>query len=600
MGKNMKKCMKYMAILVLAALLLCSCGKSAGEGTTAGEKTSATRKETVAETTTEPELKSFYLASEKPSVWLYEEMEVELVIDYEEDGEEGGETATYEPVFETQMVQVLELTRGEQVEYYDEYFNQVVTYSGTDYMPVLYGGRQYFADLDSLETDGNEIVREKTRYVRTPVNVYENCLDSTLAGYALAKEGVCLEITGYDYLKEDGSVNMYSVSFETDEGTAAGWVYAKYLVSTEAEAWSVPDEYYIHRDREFDYDLYGGSPANLDYFAVEKPSFAENELCTEAHAFYLNRAAIDDVESYIEWACEYGANAVVVDIKDGALAYYSDVAEIYNPYANTNYWNEQDFYAGQIQKLKDAGIYTIGRIVVFNDDYYGAEHPEDCIDDDSWPSAYCRDVWEYNINLAIEAAQKMGFNEIQFDYVRFPESSYAMSEGGSDFKNYYGEEKAQAIQTFLYYATDELHKEGVYVSVDVFGECSGEYVTAYGQYYPAISNIVDAISSMPYTDHWGRSVDTWTYPYDIIYEWGQKTYARRCEIPTPAVDRTWITAYDTPYWDPEVTYDSEKIYDQVSALYDVGLTGGFITWNASSSLSKYYQIGDAFAIDYKE
>ena len=194
----------------------------------------------------------------------------------------------------------------------------------------------------------------------------------------------------------------------------------------------------------------------------------------------------------------------------------------------------------------------------------------------------------------------MGFNEIQFDYVRFPEDAYNMSvSGSSDFKNKYEEEKAEAVQNFLFYAVDQIHKEGAYLSVDVFGECSGEYVTAYGQYWPAISNIVDAISSMPYTDHFGRSVDTWTNAYQTVYNWAQGAAQRQKEIPTPAVARTWITAYDTPYWNPTVIYGAEKISDQVRALYDAGLDGGFITWNSASSLAKYDQIKSAFAKDYQ-
>ncbi len=71
------------------------------------------------------------------------------------------------------------------------------------------------------------------------------------------------------------------------------------------------------------------------------------------------------------------------------------------------------------------------------------------------------------------------------------------------------------------------------------------------------------------------------------------------EIPTPAVARTWITAYDTPYWKPTVIYNASKIEDQVRALYDNGLDGGFITWNSSSSLAKYEQIKSAFAKNYE-
>ena len=167
-------------------------------------------------------------------------------------------------------------------------------------------------------------------------------------------------------------------------------------------------------------------------------------------------------------------------------------------------------------------------------------------------------------------------------------------------RNAYDEEKAEAIQNFLFYATDQIHKEGAYLSVDVFGECSSEYVTSYGQYWPAISNIVDAVSSMPYTDHFGRNYDTWSNAYQTVYNWAKGAAARQTEIPTPGIARTWITAYDTPYWNPTVVYGASKISDQAQALVDAGLEGGFITWNSASNIWKYRQIQDAFSKDYKK
>ena len=94
------------------------------------------------------------------------------------------------------------------------------------------------------------------------------------------------------------------------------------------------------------------------------------------------------------------------------------------------YDNDYDDYKNAIDKIKEAGIYVIGRIVVFNDSHYGKDHPEDCIKSSVssrlWPSAYSRGAWEYNVELAKEAVLEFGFNEIQFDYVRFPDriSSY--------------------------------------------------------------------------------------------------------------------------------------------------------------------------------
>ena len=491
-----------------------------------------------------------------------------------------------------------ELVRGKKV----IYSGKKVNMNDNEYLLIKFDNKEYYVNAKQLVKNVKDVVLEKERYVRTSVTVYENETDSKIASFI--KKGNKLDIIGYDKLFDDGNVNMYKIKYNDTEG----YVYSKYLVNDKESADSVYNEngvYDIHKDRKFKgRELYGGKASTLDYYPYERVEFEDNKLLKKAKTMYLNAGTIGSIDSYLKIAKENGVNAIVVDIKDGALAYSSNVAKEISPTAYATAINDNSSYKSAIDKIKDAGIYAIGRIVVFNDVHYGKDHPDDCISSTAssrlWPSAYSRGAWYYNVELAKEAVKEMGFNEIQFDYVRFPEDAYNMSiNGNSDFKNKYDEEKAEAVQNFLFYATDQIHKVGAYLSVDVFGECSGEYVTAYGQYWPAISNIVDAISSMPYTDHFGRSVDTWTNAYQTVYNWAKGAAARQKEIPTPAVARTWITAYDTPYWKPTVIYNASKIEDQVKALYDAGLDGGFITWNSASSLAKYEQIKTAFNKDYE-
>lgn len=485
-----------------------------------------------------------------------------------------------------------DLVRGTKVSSY----KNTVTKDNKSYTKIDYDKSIYYVDSGSLVKDAKSAVLEKVKYVRTSVTVYQNSEDSKIESFI--KKGNKIDVTDYDKLLEDGSVNMYKIKNDNTEG----WVYGKYLVNDEETANEVYNEnavYDTHKDRKYGLrELYGGKASTLDYYPYERVEFENNKLLKSAKAMYLNAGTIGSIDSYLKIAKENGVNAIVVDIKDGALAYSSEVAKEISPTAYKTAINDNSLYKAAIDKIKEAGIYAIGRIVVFNDTHYAKDHPEDCINSTGWPSAYSRNVWYYNVELAKEAAREMGFNEIQFDYVRFPENAYNLSVAKADFKNKYDEEKAETVQNFLFYATDQIHKEGIYLSVDVFGECSSEYVTAYGQYWPAISNIVDAISSMPYTDHFGRSVDTWTNAYQTVNNWAKGASARQKEIPTPAVARTWITAYDTPYWNPKVIYNASKIEDQVRALYDAGLDGGFITWNSASSLAKYEQIKSAFAKNY--
>ena len=473
------------------------------------------------------------------------------------------------------------------------------------YNKIIYNDKEYYIDLNQMVSLEESPVLEKEIYVRTPVTVYKNSEDNTILGYV--KKGEKLDIVGYDKLDDNGVVNMYKVKYEEE-----GYVYSKYLLKDEEKAKENYNEdgiYDTHKDRKFSYDLYGGSPANLDYYPFEKVEFEDNPLLKEAKTIYMNgsNTVISSVDSYIEIAKNSGINAIVVDIKDGNLAYDSDVAIKYlceseERCTRAKGNNSYDKYKEAIKKIKDANIYVIGRIVAFNDPYFAKSNTSEAILSTSgtattWVSAYSRKSWEYNVSLAIEAIKEFGFNEIQFDYVRFPEASYSMSKNKQDFRNKYNEDKAVAIQNFIIYAVDQIHKYNAYVSIDVFGECSSTYVTAYGQYWPAISNVADVISAMPYPDHfsagaYGLSIP-WTEPYKTMLYWGRSAANRQKEIKTPAIARTWIQAYNA-IREPYNTYGPEQITSQINGLKDAGLTGGYITWNAASNISKYEKLSSAF------
>jgi len=494
----------------------------------------------------------------------------------------------------------LELPRGAGVSLYEE---DVTKEDGSIYKKFKYRGKEYLVSPDNIVDNYEESIKEKEIYVRTNVTTYKEPTKVDIAGFV--KKGTKLEITGFDTIDENGKVNMYRVKY----GENDVYVYSKYLVKTQEEANAVYNEngtYDIHKDRAYSFELYGGYARNLDYYPYEKPNFENNQLLSESKTYYLvgTYYVLAEIDKYIELGKNAGATAFVVDIKDGALAYDSEVAKEYSMTSYNKAMNSKEFYGNAIKKLKDAGFYVIGRIVLFNDPTYAGDNPDDCIKtswgtNTTWVSAYSRRAWEYNVKLAKEAIELFNFNEIQFDYVRFPEASYNWSRNGYDFRNTYNEEKAQAVQNFLMYATDEIHKDEVYVSADVFGECSDGYVTAYGQYWPAISNIVDVISSMPYTDHFDRNNSYyWTNPYNTLKTWGSKAAKRQTEIPTPAGVRTWITAYNTPYWNVTTNYGANEIAAQIQGLKDAGLGTGFITWNGVSSYSKYLEIAPAFSRTY--
>ena len=511
------------------------------------------------------------------------------------------------PLYDMNFNEVEKLTRGTEIIINGD----KITNNNQEYYKINYNRNEYYILVDNVVKEESDIVKEKEMYVRSSLTLYEDIDSIKIKG--LIEKGEKLEILGYNNLNDDGSVDLYKVKYNDQEG----YVYEKYLVNNEEESlknYDEEDSYQIHKKRG---DSWGGGDAgSLDYYPYEKPKFEDNIMPSEVKSLYMNAGVVENVDEYIKLAKESGINAIVVDIKDNTSPGYP--ANAMKEYSITNYEkaiNTYDEYKSAIKKIKDAGLYVIGRITVFKDSYYSKDHPEDTIldtatgksynhDGSYWPSAFNRNVWEFNVSLAIESVKEMGFNEIQFDYVRFPDRVKSLEDAGKiDYNNTYNETKAQAIQRFVMYACDEIHKYGAYVSIDVFGESAHTYVTPYGQYWPAISNVADVISGMPYPDHfsayeYGFNEPVWTIPYDLLYLWGDEfVMARQSEISTPAIVRTWIQAYDS-IKSPYVTYDASMVSKEIQGLYDAGLTGGFITWNGSSSLSKYKEISTAFGKEY--
>ena len=513
--------------------------------------------------TINPEMKKIYLASSKSIVELYDK----------------------------DKNKVSEILRGsEALLFVDSIEDELAKIKIND--------KKYFVKKEALVDDYKKVLLNDTIYVRTMTTLLSNNTKIE----SIVPKGAALKIIGFDKLDNDGNPLKYKVVYNDSEG----FIDSKYLEESEELALKNYDEegsYLIHSKKS---NTYGGKAGELDFYPREKPKFNNNVMPDKVRALYLNGSAIRKVDDYIEISKGSNINAFVVDIKDDSLAYKSAVSQNVSPTTYKYAISSVENYKTYIQKLKDSGYYVIGRITLFKDRNYAIDNVADSITDSSgnlykhngsyWPSAYSTKVWEYNINLALEAVELFGFNEIQFDYVRFPDGTSTVEKAGTiNMKNNYNISKIQAIQTFLMYATDILHEKEVYVSADVFGESAHEYVNSYGQYWGAISNVVDVISAMPYPDHflahqYGITEVVWTNPYKLLYTWC-KGYAmkRQAEIPTPAIMRTWIQAYSTSKT-PAVIYDSEKIKEQIAGLEEAGALGGYMTWNASSYLEKYKDI----------
>lgn len=520
-----------------------------------------------------------------------------------------------EPIilFDSDFNKIDEIYRGEKVSAYSD---RIKDKDNISYIKINYSGKTLYINEANLTENKRNIITEEKVYARTPVTLYKSVETGQIA--SLVKKGDELSVIDYDTVNKEGKVNVYKVKL----GEQEGYVYQKYVLESKEKSLEhyEPLLYYdVHNNRG---DRFGGGHAgNLDYYPVTKPSFDDNIMPGKVYALYLNSGSIklSNIDAYIEYAKTTKINAFVVDIKDNeSPGYKSKIFEQLSPtnfeYANNSFEN----YKSAITKLRDAGFYVIGRITVFKDKYYCLDNPDIAIlntqtnepylhNNTYWPSPYQRSVWEFNVNLAKEAVNEMGFNEIQFDYVRFPDKTGDAEKSGiMNFRNTYGEEKAQAIQAFLMYATDEIHKLNAYVSVDVFGESAYTYVTAYGQYWPAISNIVDVISGMPYPDHFNKyefdfKEPVWTVPYELLNHWGSKyVMVRQKEIPTPAILRTWIQVSDVPNYKYAggYPYGVTQIDAEIRGLVDAGLTGGYMTWLSSSNLDRYKSQKEVYDKEY--
>ena len=492
---------------------------------------------------------------------------------------------------------------------------RIVMIGEQEYVPVeLVPEQTHYVKSQSLVNSFEEVVQEKTLWVKTSASIISDRETSHVGG--LASKGEALAITGFDSLRADGTVPRYQIR----QNTVEGWVYSKYLTASqeEAKARYKAEEYdKIHKAVKNSFG--GGEAIGCEFYPNERVSFPNNKMPESCYSLYLNfsPSVVGNIEAYIRLAKQTKINTFVIDIKDNECpGYKADAMKRYSP---TNYKHagaeKEKMYATAVRRLHEEGFYVVGRITCFKDSHFVRDHPEMAITEIAtgqpfrhnkafWPSAYDRRVWQFNVELAKEAVRKFGFNEINFDYVRFPDRMTRV-EKLVDYHNVYNESKVQAIQRFVQYACDEIHAVGAYVSIDVFGEAANPgYTTAYGQYWPAISNICDAICGMPYPDHftdgyYGIS-KPWNRPYAILLAWGKRAQARQNETPSPAAVRTWIQAYPVmSHIDKEgIAYNASDVELEVRGLYDAGLTGGYTTWLSTSNIKKYQLQAAAFSINY--
>lgn len=291
-------------------------------------------------------------------------------------------------------------------------------------------------------------------------------------------------------------------------------------------------------------------------------------------------------------------NTMVIDVKndEGEITWKMETSSVQAMGNGVAYI--KDIHA-LMTVLKQHNIYTIARIICFKDPVFAQNHidcalkkPDGGFVTDAyglaWVNPYQEAVWNYLTEIALAAAD-VGFDEVQFDYVRFPIGSDAdAADYGVDRMTV---TKEQAISGFLSYACERLHEKGVVVTADVFGTVIGSEtdIERVGQNYAALGNVVDVLSPMVYPSHYGPGVFGFdvpdAHPYDTVYQallLSQEALKQNTEDQSQStvIVRPWLQSFTATWVKGHISYGEKELQEQIQAVYDAGYEE-WILWNAT-------------------
>jgi hypothetical protein len=283
-------------------------------------------------------------------------------------------------------------------------------------------------------------------------------------------------------------------------------------------------------------------------------------------------------------------NAFVVDIIDnGQLSYDADV-----PLAISTKASKRMFRIDRVvEALNHNKVWSIARIACMRNTPLAKARPDLAIHNSkggvwqdgsgyAWLNPYKQKVWDYSVDLALDAI-KHGFNEIQFDYVRFP--SYHVST--QVFPNRPAKARNEdQIAAFLAYAAARIHAKGVWFSADVFGLTSlVKDDEGIGQKFQKLIEHIDYLCPMVYPSHYHHGEygikNPDTEPYKIITLSVGDAKKRLKDVSTCKL-RPWIQDFSLGNH-----YGPAQVQAEIKALNDLGITE-YLLWNP---LCKYTEAG---------
>ena len=296
---------------------------------------------------------------------------------------------------------------------------------------------------------------------------------------------------------------------------------------------------------------------------------------------FLKNEKIDPIKDILSNTV---VNTIVLDVKtdNGHLLYDSDIPEV------DRLKNERIKYDTQALKSfkEDFNIYLIGRVVAFQDPIFTKIYPQSAIIDSATSKPFSQNGQyfldpgdsksrEYILNVALEACL-LGFDEIQFDYIRYPDTSY---QGLVFDEESNSENRTKNINSFLQNATNLLHDNGCLASADIFGYVlNSKNDNGIGQYLETIVNTVDFISPMVYPSHYSKGSFGYSYPNNFPYE---VVTAALNDGLSRGVQEKSLRPFLQGFW-----HSSEDVRLNIKAAEDKGLD--WIIWNNSSVYDEDY------------
>src|SRR6266702_6565727 len=298
----------------------------------------------------------------------------------------------------------------------------------------------------------------------------------------------------------------------------------------------------------------------------------------------------------VRLADETEINAFVVDVKDdtGCLLYPSAVPTAQQIGANKCV-RAKDAKA-RLDTLAANGIYTIARFVVAKDPLLAERKPGWSVKDRTtgglwrdriniaWVDAYNDSVWIYSAQLAAEAV-RLGFNEVQFDYVRFPDEPRERMATAIFPAHRSGQTQREAVREHVALLKDRLRPFGVPVTFDIFGLTASVTTgdLGIGQVWEDFVSVADVILPMVYPSHYYRGAFGYAWPngqpYHIVRSALTDALQRSRPLPGSAEIRPFLQAFTLGRRLPR--YTPFEIREQIRAVEDLGITS-WVLWNPRS------------------